>query len=105
MSILQCDVTELPDAPLDAAAEFYERELPELRDDHDIQPECDLVLVFPAASHEHRAWRLAAVQELARELAPTRVNGIVGDNEDAVVSTIAYLDAAPGITGQLLALR
>ncbi|WP_305096664.1 Rossmann fold domain-containing protein [Croceibacterium aestuarii] len=63
-----------------------------------------LVIVFPPASHEHRAWRLAAVQELAREMAPRRVNGIVGADRQDIARTLAYLERAPGVTGQLLAV-
>ncbi len=63
-----------------------------------------LVIVFPPASHEHRAWRLAAVQELAREMAPRRVNGVVGADRQAIARTLAYLERAPGVTGQLLAV-
>jgi hypothetical protein len=47
---------------------------------------------------------LAAVQELAREAAPKRVNGIAGDDPRAIAETLVYLAAAPGITGQLLAV-
>jgi hypothetical protein len=63
-----------------------------------------LVLIFPPASHDHRAWRLAAVQDLAREAAPRRVNAIVGADEAAIAETLAWLEQAPGVTGQLLAV-
>jgi hypothetical protein len=62
----------------------------------------DLVLVFPSAQKDHRAWRLAAVQGLAREAAPYRVNGIVGDAEEVIAEAVEWLAGAPGITGQLL---
>jgi hypothetical protein len=61
-----------------------------------------LALIFPPAGHEHKAWRLAAIQGLARELAPGRVNGIVGADQAAVAETVAFLAHAPGITGQVL---
>ena len=64
----------------------------------------DLVLVFTPAAHEFRGWRLAFVQDLAREAAPNRVNGIVGSDEDAIARLLEYLESAPGITGQLLAV-
>ena len=65
----------------------------------------DLMIVrFRPAGHEHRGWRLAAVQDLARAAAPSRVNGIVGDNEQAIAEVIAWLEDAPGVTGQLLAV-
>ena len=62
----------------------------------------DLALVFAPAPYDHRGWRLAAVQDLARQAAPTRVNAIVGDDEKAIAATLAWLERAPGITGQLL---
>jgi hypothetical protein len=65
----------------------------------------DLVLVFTAASYDHRGWRLAAVQDLARAVAPRRVNGVAGEDELAIEQTIAWLAKAPGVTGQLLAVR
>jgi NAD(P)-dependent dehydrogenase (short-subunit alcohol dehydrogenase family) len=91
----------LPDGPLDAAAAFHARYLGEARAGF---AKADLVVVFPPAGHEQRAWRLAAVQELAREAAPRRVNGIVGDDEQALAEAVAFLASAPGVTGQLLAV-
>jgi len=60
------------------------------------------VLIFDPAPYDHRGWRLAAVQDLARAAAPTRVNGIVGGDETAIEDMLAYLRHAPGVTGQLL---
>ena len=105
MALLQIDIRGLPTTPLDAAAEFYANELPEIRDDSDILEQHDLVIVFEPAGDEHHAWRLAAIQELARDMAPRRVNGIVGADASAILETIAYLDVAPGVTGQLLSLQ
>jgi len=65
----------------------------------------DLVLVFPPAPYDHRGWRLAAIQDLARAAAPARVNGVVGDDEQAIAATLAWLADAPGITGQLLSVQ
>ncbi|OYW44176.1 MAG: hypothetical protein B7Z08_10665 [Sphingomonadales bacterium 32-68-7] len=62
----------------------------------------EIALIFDPAGHEHRAWRIAAVQELAREAAPARVNGVVGDDQERIDDTLAYLAAARGVTGQLL---
>ncbi len=104
MVMLQIDIVGLPAAPLEAAADFYAKEMPEIRDDADIHPECDLVLVFEPAGHEHRGWRLAAVQDLGREFAPRRVNAITGDDQHAIAATLAWLDQAPGVTGQLLSV-
>ena len=95
-------VAGLPEAPLDAAAAFHAGQLSGARA---LLAEVDgLVLVFPPATHEHRGWRLAVVQDLAREAAPKRVNGVVGDDEAAIGETCAFLDRAPGVTGQLLAV-
>jgi hypothetical protein len=63
-----------------------------------------LALIFPPAPYDHRGWRLAAVQDLARAAGPARVNAIAGDDEAAIAETLAYLERAPGVTGQLLAV-
>lgn len=94
-------VGSLPEGALDAAIEFHAKALPELLPPH---PGEDLVLVFTPASRDHRGWRLAAVQDLARAAAPARVNAIAGDDEAAIAETLAYLERAPGVTGQLLAV-
>lgn len=90
-------VTGLPASPLDAAAHFHAAWLPQARG-----LSADLVLVLPAAGHDHRTWRLAMVQELAREAAPYRVNAVAGDGEQTIADTVAWLAQAPGVTGQLL---
>jgi len=92
----------LPPAPLDAAAAFFAENLPAARTA--LASADSLVLVLPPADHAHRAWRLAAVQELAREAAPRRVNAIAGGAPDAIDAALAYLDGAPGVTGQILAV-
>lgn len=94
----------LPDNPLDAAAYFYAEVLPDIRRDFALMPTFDLTIVFDPAGHEHRAWRLALVQELARDHAPARVNAIASDDEAATKAAVAWLQAAPGVTGQLLPL-
>jgi hypothetical protein len=92
-------VSALPDAPLDAAAAFYRDYLPRCQD-----AASDLAIVLPPADHTHRAWRLAAIQELARAAAPLRVNAVSGEGEAAIDEALNYLDAAPGVTGQVLVL-
>jgi hypothetical protein len=87
-------VEGLPEAPLEAAAEFHARILPALQHD------ADLLLAFPQADHSHRLWRLAAVQELARVAVPHRVNGVAADSEAAIAAALTYLGTAPGVTGQ-----
>ena len=64
----------------------------------------DLVLIFPPADYTHTGWRLAAIQSLAREQAPQRVNAIAGGHAAAVAAALAYLAAADGVTGQYLPL-
>ena len=92
-------VVGLPAAPLDAAAEFYREWLPQLTP-LPVGEGLDLVLAFAPADHSHRAWRLAAVQELARAAAPRRVNAVAADSEAAVAAAVRYLAKAPGVTGQ-----
>ena len=61
-------------------------------------------MVFAPADHTHRAWRLAVVQGLARELAPRRVNALASRDEAAITAALAYLESAAGLTGQYLPL-
>lgn len=89
----------LPEDPLAAAAWFHAVILPELG-----AVDTDLLLVFPPADHRHRAWRLAAVQELARVCVPCRVNAVAGGCAAGIESAEAFLIAAPGVTGQCLTL-
>lgn len=90
----------LPAAPLDAAAVFHRDHLPACRD-----APTDVAIVFTPADHTHRAWRLAVVQELARAAAPLRVNAVSGADDAAIENALAYLAAAPGVTGQVLVVE
>lgn len=92
-------VGDLPVAPLDAAAAFHALWLAQARA---LSAQHDVALIFAPADHTHDAWRLASVQELAREAAPRRVNAVAGDEEPALAEVLDYLAGAPGITGQLL---
>ena len=95
----------LPEGALDAAARFHSEWLPRAR--VLLNPPCDgrdLVIIFPSAGYAHRGWRLAVVQDLAREAARKRINGVVGDDETAINDMIEWLARSPGITGQLLAV-
>ena len=94
-------VEGLPKGALEAAARFHGEVLPRVR--AALKDGEDLVLVFPHADRPHRGWRLAAVQQLARDAAPARVNALVSDDESAIAAATAYLAEAPGVTGQLLA--
>ncbi len=97
-------ITGLPAAPLDAAAAFHSLWLLQVRAALiGTADEC-LTLVFAPADHSHRGWRLAAVQELAREFAPRRVNALVGEAHQGLSAALALLEPCQGITGQLLAL-
>ena len=99
-------VEGLPEGALDAAAAFHAEWLPRARALLDgLAAEGHLVLVFPAAPYDHRGWRLAAMQDLARAAAPRRVNAIAGDDQPAIAQTVDWLVQAPGVTGQLLAVE
>lgn len=91
------EARDLPNAPLDAARVFAEDHLPALR-----SGSCHVL--FDPADHTHDSWRKAMIEELAREVAPGRVNAIVGTDSDAIRRVIDYLDKAPGITGQVFTL-
>ena len=86
--------------PLAAAARFYAEIAPRVAAASDAV----VTLLFPPADHTHGGWRAAAVASLARAAAPRRINGVVGDGAEAIAATLAYLEEAPGITGQLLVL-
>jgi hypothetical protein len=95
-------VAALPDDALAASARFHEQDLPAAQ--AALAKGEDLTLVFAPADHTHRGWRLAAVQGLAREHAPVRVNAVAGDDEAGIAAALRYLEGAPGVTGQLLPL-
>lgn len=94
--------------PLEAAADFHARLLPSI--EATLMSGADpLTIVFEPADSAHRAWRLAAVQGLARRFAPARVNALAGAGmaaaeREALEATAQWLRENGGITGQLLAL-
>lgn len=90
-------VSALPDGALAAAAAFYADWLPPHAGE-------DLLIVFPPADHTHTGWRLAAVQQLARDFAPALVNAVASADEAAIDAARRYMANSPGLTGQLLAL-
>ena len=92
----------LPAGALEATAVFHAEWLGRARDL--LAGGSDLAFIFPPADHTHRAWRLAVVQGFAREFAPLRVNAVASDDEAAITSALAYLNSAPGLTGQYLPL-
>jgi len=90
----------LPPAPLDAAAAFHRHWLCRARTL--LAQQQDVALLFAPAPHPHQAWRLAAVQELAREAAPLRVNAVAGEAGPESEELLAWLAEARAITGQVL---
>ncbi len=96
-------VPPLPEMPSAAAAEFHYTVMPQATGMLSAGVQC-VTLLFAPSDHTHRAWRLAAVQALAREHAPARVNAIAGDGDAAVSAALAWLEAAEGVTGQYLPL-
>lgn len=92
-------IVDLPEDSLAAAAAFHAGPAADLQ-----AAAGDLLLAFPAADHTHRAWRLAAVQMLARAAVPRRVNAVSGGGVDAVSAALNYFASAPGLTGQLVVL-
>ncbi len=91
----------LPANALDAAAEFHRTWL-ELARSALRGGAKSLVLILPPAPPDHRDWRRGVARDLARELAPGRVNLVAGSDPDAVSAALEYLADAPGVTGQLL---
>lgn len=93
----------LADDPLDAASDFHARILAGV--EATVGGGADpLTLVFEPAGKEHRAWRLAIVQGLARRFTPSRVNGVETDSAEALAATRVWLESVETITGQLFAL-
>jgi hypothetical protein len=111
MAQVVLQLSYLPDEPLEAAAHFYAEEIPSahklLKYEADLRGEAvdALTIVFPTDGKPHHGWQLAAVQSLARELAPVRVNGLTGGGAATIAQTAEWLADAPGVTGQLLSLE
>jgi hypothetical protein len=83
----------LPDGALDAQTAFMALHLEAAR----------ALLADPATTaHDHRDWRLALARDLAREVAPKRVNIVSGHHGEALTATLRFLADAPGVTGQYL---
>lgn len=93
-------VGPLPDDALDAASAFHAGEVQRLRSAGAAAITC----VFAPAGHDHTGWRRAAIQLLARESAPRRINAIASDDDAAINAAAAYLETAAGVTGQYLPL-
>jgi hypothetical protein len=95
--------------PLDSAELFYRECLPGIRRKLQNEANPDIrdgaIIVFRNRWPSHRAWRLAVIQDLARESAPKRVNGIVAPDHANIHPTVEWLTQAPGVTGQLLEIE
>lgn len=91
----------LPANALDAAAAFHRLHLAALREVLSGGAE-SVVVLLPAAGHDHAGWRRALVQDLARAHVPVRVNFVAGDDRKASGRAAEWLAGAPGVTGQLL---
>ncbi len=92
-------IDNLPAEPLAASSAFYQLHLPKVLEA--LESGQDVMIIFDAADYTHRAWRLAAVQGLARDAAPARVNAVTGGSDNLAVME-EYLTKAPGVTGQYL---
>ena len=95
---------DLPASALDAAAQFHACLVPLVREQ--AQKHQLVIIDFAAADHTHASWRETVIGQLARELAPVRVNAVlsVAEAQQARAEAFAYLDRAPGVTGQVLCL-
>lgn len=94
-------IERLPEGALDAAAAFHADWLIRARDS--LANGCNaLAIVLPPAPYDHGDWRRAAARDLARAAAPARVNIVAGADDRAIGATIAFLETAPGVTGQYL---
>lgn len=91
----------LPAGALEAAAAFHRDWAARARTL--LEGGCaSLVIVMPPAPYDHADWRRAIARDFARAWAPARVNVVASDDTAAVESALAYLGAAPGVTGQYL---
>ena len=93
-------VGALPEAAIDASAAFYAQHLPAISLRAGEGPE-SLVVIFPEATYDHRTWRRAAIADLARAYAPVRIVGLAQGDSSNEARILAYLAAAPGVTGQM----
>ncbi len=94
-------IEDLPQAAMDAAAQFHAQQFARLADaiGEGVQA---VAIVVPMAGHDHADWRRAVTRDLARQHAPVRINMVSGSNPERSNAVLAYLRDAPGITGQYL---
>ena len=98
----QLEIGLLPDSALDAQTAFMALHLEAARALLADTATTALAIVLPPAAHGHRDWRLALARDLAREVAPKRVNIVSGHPGEALAATLRFLADAPGVTGQYL---
>ena len=97
-------VDDLPGDALGAASAFHAQHVSIVREAAE-KGARSVVLVLPPAPVDHSDWRRAAVRDLARALAPVRVNLVAGEAGPGLGETLAYLGNAPGVTGHYLQLH
>lgn len=96
-------IRDLPTDGLSASRTFYDGHIHEAVELLDQGTNEALAIVLPVAGSDHNDWRRTLARDLARAYTPKRVNvvgGVAGAERDAIV---AYLEGAPGVTGQYLA--
>lgn len=98
----QLEIGLLPDGALDAQTAFMALHLEAARALLADPETTALAILLPPAAHGHRDWRLALARDLAREVAPKRVNIVSGHHGEALAATLRFLADAPGVTGQYL---
>jgi hypothetical protein len=89
-------VDGMPDEPLAAASLFHQHWLAHV--EHKLE-EGDVTVALDPADYRHRDWRGAIARDLARKHAPRRIN-VVSGTDVVIEAFAAYLEHAPGITGQ-----
>ncbi|MFN4112760.1 MAG: Rossmann fold domain-containing protein [Sphingomonadaceae bacterium] len=97
-------IDSLPAAALDAASQFHRDWTGQVRRQVD-QGADAVAVVMPPAPVDHTDWRRAAARDLARALAPVRVNVLSGADEVGISAMLTYLANAPGVTGHYLPLH
>ncbi|UVI38473.1 Rossmann fold domain-containing protein [Qipengyuania spongiae] len=95
MKVLRIEA--LPEEPLSAAGRFHVEWLAKAEE---ALASDDLMLALDPADHRHRDWRRTIARDLARKHTPRQVNIVSGEDATVFAAFAAYLEAAPGITGQ-----
>lgn len=96
-------IDDLPGDALGASARFHAGYVARVQQDA-ASGAASVAIVVPPAPVDHTDWRRAAVHDLARALAPVRVNMVAGRAGASLDATLAYLGNAPGVTGHYLRL-